>query len=565
MNDNIFLKLEEYIKDNFSLLYINSRENFIGCKFSKIDKYYILYIYVRCNKLFLSVRKDVNYYYMKRYNIDNLSVEEIIERVANVLNESIMNKPTNILKSVRKSKNKKLLYYDEIEKCINNYKNLSLYDLILLPDVYQYLLDNNIVSIKQFLYYDLEIDKSISKSLKDRLESFKFYLISKEKLYFIRNYELLLMSRFKENFDEDDFDKYMDFGLCVGSLTMNLISNLSDSRNVKIFSDYMNLSTNNNFTLRELASIYNVSHGRIRDIINNILSKLKLHKGEYIILLKDIEKDEVLNYFIIGIFGIYNKNFLKFFLKLFDLDIYDNILYKIKIFRENLKLAKYISSENERELKVFNLINFSFNMIKNNKKVFKLFNQMRHVDSNSKFSGSIKLKKSKIKVEYESITERRILNMFDSFSFVKEIKTQSLVIPYITSGIECRYYPDIQILTNDNRIVIVEVKPLFYMMSKDSIFKYKLLKEYSCKYGYGYVFMDDRYNTFDTILNRKVSYELEEKFISYLKESRYLDYQLYRKFIKENSLDEKDIVNIVLKNQDKVEFNFRPFKFRYKR
>lgn len=502
---------------------------------------------------------------MKRYNIDNLSVEEIIERVANVLNESIMNKPTNILKSVRKSKNKKLLYYDEIEKCIDNYKNLSLYDLILLPDVYQYLLDNNIVSIKQFLYYDLEIDKSISKSLKDRLESFKFYLISKEKLYFIRNYELLLMSRFKENFDEDDFDKYMDFGLCVGSLTMNLISNLSDSRNVKIFSDYMNLSTNNNFTLRELASIYNVSHGRIRDIINNILSKLKLHKGEYIILLKDIEKDEVLNYFIIGIFGIYNKNFLKFFLKLFDLDIYDNILYKIKIFRENLKLAKYISSENERELKVFNLINFSFNMIKNNKKVFKLFNQMRHVDSNSKFSGSIKLKKSKIKVEYESITERKILNMFDSFSFVKEIKTQSLVIPYITSGIECRYYPDIQILTNDNRIVIVEVKPLFYMMSKDSIFKYKLLKEYSCKYGYGYVFMDDRYNTFDTILNRKVSYELEEKFISYLKESRYLDYQLYRKFIKENSLDEKDIVNIVLKNQDKVEFNFRPFKFRYKR
>ncbi len=204
-------------------------------------------------------------------------------------------------------------------------------------------------------------------------------------------------------------------------------------------------------------------------------------------------------------------------------------------------------------------------MIKNNKKVFKLFNQMRHVDSNSKFSGSIKLKKSKIKVEYESITERKILNMFDSFSFVKEIKTQSLVIPYITSGIECRYYPDIQILTNDNRIVIVEVKPLFYMMSKDSIFKYKLLKEYSCKYGYGYVFMDDRYNTFDTILNRKVSYELEEKFISYLKECRYLDYQLYRKFIKENSLDEKDIVSIVLKNQDKVEFNFRPFKFRYKR
>lgn len=44
MNDNIFLKLEEYIKDNFSLLYINSRENFIGCKFSKIDKLYTLYL-----------------------------------------------------------------------------------------------------------------------------------------------------------------------------------------------------------------------------------------------------------------------------------------------------------------------------------------------------------------------------------------------------------------------------------------------------------------------------------------------------------------------------------------
>ncbi len=561
MNDNILEKVEIYLKENFKELYVTKREKFIGCKFERKNKYYIFYIFIVYENIYLCKRKNVNHYLIDRVNITNFTLENILNKVKDILQESIKNKPNNIIKSVRKTKKIKIIN-EELDKYKMLYEKLMLYELIISADVYQYFINYNIVSVIKFLYYDIEGDKCMPSLVKEKSFKLRSFLLSENKLFFLNNYQLLLKSRFKIYFTEEDYEKYIDFGMCVGNLTMNLISSLTDTRNVEIFNEYMNLSSKNNYTLRDLSKKYNVTHGRIRDIIDNILKKLKFYKGEYVILIQELDLSEILNYFIIGILGVYNKNFLKVILKILNLDIYDNLIFWAKVFRKYLISNYDIGINDERESKIYELIEFPLDFYRNDKKLFQSFTPSRSVDSFSSFSGKINLKKSKKTVEFESFTERKILSMFDNCNFVKEIKTQSVVIPFSSRGVICKYYPDIQILTNDNRIIIVEVKPLLHMMSKDSIFKYNLLKEYAFMYGFGYIFMDDRYHTFDKMLKRDVSNDIRDNFILYLREKRYLDYKGYREYIKTNNVNSIDIVNIVVNNQDKITFTSRPFKFR---
>jgi len=281
MNDSIFDELNKYLEERFAMLYIYKRKNFVGCKFSKENKYYIFYVVSRNNRFFLFYRYDVNYYYMKRYNINGLSVKEVFDKLSSLLLESINNKPDKILEESKKLRKKDLQRYKEMDMYKSKYDGIKMYQFILL---------NKIYTVMQFLYFDVDSDKSLNNFIKEKILGFKYFLISVDRLYFISNYELLFKSNFKDKFDNNDYDKYIDFALCIGNLTMNLISDLSDPRNIKIFSEYMSLSVRESLTLRDLGNIYNISHGRIRDIVNSILKKLKLYKGEYIILLKDIEK-----------------------------------------------------------------------------------------------------------------------------------------------------------------------------------------------------------------------------------------------------------------------------------
>lgn len=562
MEEDLFKKLEKYLSDNFSELFFHVRKNFIGCKFTKKDKYYILYIFEYKKRVFLAYRENINFYYTKRYDITSLELEVITNKIFNLLNTSINNKPDIIIQSNKKKK-VKVSKLNNIYEFNQNYNNLKIYDLIISNDVCKYLINNNINYVNTFLNIDTLKNNDINVNIKKKIEKLKYNLMNDDKIYFLNNYKFLMKSSFKYKFNNEDYDKYIDFGLCIGSLTMELVENITALRNIEIFYEYMNFTSKANLTLRDVAKKYDVSHGRIRDIVNNILKKIKLYKGEYILLFKSINTNEVLNYLIIGIMGCYNKNFLKFILEIFDLDIYDDIIYFSKTLREYLKVNGKINFYSDRDARIYNLINFSLNIFKDNKKVFKSFTVLRNVDSTSSFSGSIKLKKSKGEVEFESFSEKKVLKMLDSCSFVKEIKTQSLIIPFKSSSNHYKYYPDIQVLTKDGRVVIIEVKPLFYMMSKDSIFKYNLLKDYANKHGFGYAFMDDRFNTFDSVLKFQISKEKEEKFICYLKEKKYLDYKLYREYVKNNMMKEKEVVTIVINNQDKIEFISKPFKFRY--
>lgn len=560
MEKNVFLEVANYLKQEYNELFIDNRNKFVGCKFGKSDRFYIFYLSFLYGKFTLTYRKNVNEDRVIREKLDEMDISNIFLRVTSILNDNIINRPQKILsKNTKRSNSKKLKKYKDF---ILLYKNIKLYELNVQPYVYNYLVSKGLVTIVDFLLYDFDFydeDKLLIKKI-NYLKSF-LLLPSLQK---IKNYKFLLKSSFKDNFKNDDYERYIDFSLSIGNLTYNLVSKFFGERNSLLFFDYMNLSSKNNYTFRDLGEKYNVSFGRVRDIVNNIIKKLKLFKGEYVLIIDTIEEEDVLNYFIIGIIFVYNRNFLKMVLDILELDVYDSIYFRTKYFIEDVKNKRNKFSVSVNESKMFNLIKFSLNVRKSNTLIFRSLYKMRSVDNFHNNTGKIKLKKTNGYIEYESLTEKRVLEMLEACSFVKYIKTQSLVIPFQNFRENFEYYPDIQILTNDKKLVIIEIKPLIYMMERASIFKYNLLKEYAFKNNYAYAFIDDRYNSFDDVMNREIPIELENVFLTFVKERKYILYEDFKNFKKEYNCKLIDVVSIVIKNNKIIEFTNKPFKFRYR-
>lgn len=95
----------------------------------------------------------------------------------------------------------------------------------------------------------------------------------------------------------------------------------------------------------------------------------------------------------------------------------------------------------------------------------------------------------------ESFLERHVLQQFLKNETFREIKTQSLKIPFK----QWPYHPDFQCLTHDGSLVVVEVKPLYRMLEYENIQKFHTLKAYCEENGFGYLVIDDRNNSFEAI------------------------------------------------------------------
>ena len=98
-------------------------------------------------------------------------------------------------------------------------------------------------------------------------------------------------------------------------------------------------------------------------------------------------------------------------------------------------------------------------------------------------------------IQYESEYEKYILEQLLKYKVFKDIKTQSLRIPY-----QAYYYtPDFECLTFENNLVIVEVKPINHM--RNNISKFELLHNYCKENGYGYCIIDRSLHSYNNIIN----------------------------------------------------------------
>jgi hypothetical protein len=54
------------------------------------------------------------------------------------------------------------------------------------------------------------------------------------------------------------------------------------------------------------------------------------------------------------------------------------------------------------------------------------------------------------------------------------------------------YFPDVIIVTNDYRGIIVEIKPIFHMALRENLIKWEALKRFCEKYGLGLLITDGK-------------------------------------------------------------------------
>ena len=204
------------------------------------------------------------------------------------------------------------------------------------------------------------------------------------------------------------------------------------------------------------------------------------------------------------------------------------------------------------EERIYSKIKFSF-MPK--RKCETIFNKLTEIPTEDRFKESklLKIKKNKNGVTYDSPYEKEIIIDLDDCSFIKKIKTQSLIINYRSKSLTKikKYYPDIQLLLTDGRLVIIEVKPFKEMVNNRNIKKHEALEKYCKKNRYGYAILDYDYYSFEDLKKEKVSIEIQNKFINFVKKKKEVSFDDCIKFKKENNINDYQICYIIWKNRNK--------------
>ena len=184
---------------------------------------------------------------------------------------------------------------------------------------------------------------------------------------------------------------------------------------------------------------------------------------------------------------------------------------------------------------------------------FKYFNKLKEIPTTDRFKCGklLKVTKSKKELVYDSYSEKKVLKDLDNCKFVKEIKTQSLIINYVPMLKIRKYYPDIQLLLNDGVVVIIEVKPFKEMVNKKNLLKHEALVKYCKKHRFGYAIIDYDYYSFEDLKNEKVPIIVQNKFIKFVKEKKELTFDECDSFKEKYHLTDYQLCYIIWNNRKK--------------
>ena len=509
-SNSIIDSVEEFILNSYPNIYLSKKENFIGGKFKTIDKFFIFYINLYNDKFYLAFR-------------ENYLLKQCTKIIIDSLNEN------DILKIIQLT----------IDNNMNKYLSLNSNN------------NNNISHKKQTKNKEKEI-KTIKRERKKGVH-----------ITLSDNYYNIPITAYKNDISDIDYDNYIEFSIKIGELTNSIIDKYSNKRNVEIFKKRTNLLSFDNPTLQNIGNDYNLTRERIRQIVKKISRNLKRHKDKYILLFNNIANTNYINYFFYGIINLYNEYFLKILLDILNNNLYYNVMnkiyeinntkkqfYKQQLYDNKFKDALVINKANSSNQKSLNELTFNT-----------LVKERELNDENS--TRIVELKNINKMLEYESLLEKTILLKLDKISFIKDIKTQSLKIPYKYNNSSHFYYPDVQLITKNNNIIILEIKPLLKMFEEFNLIKYIVLKNFCNENNYSYAIIDDRYNTIEKIKNINVDLKKENYFIEFVKQNQKITYRQF-KIIKEKiNLTIYELFNILIRNHENLTYTSTPFIIKY--
>ena len=159
---------------------------------------------------------------------------------------------------------------------------------------------------------------------------------------------------------------------------------------------------------------------------------------------------------------------------------------------------------------------------------------------------------------YEADSQQEIstLKKLISHDAFKRLRGQCINIPYRYGGKTHNYYPDFIILTQTNKIIIMEVKEIAQMNTKQNIKKYDALKRYCEKNGYLYIMCDKTFKPYEKLSKFTASSRVETAIDDALDEKGCFDYSDFKELIK--GKDHKKIkgirnsIGIYIKSHKKV-------------
>lgn len=314
-------------------------------------------------------------------------------------------------------------------------------------------------------------------------------------------------------------------------------------------------------TLQEIGKAYSFSRERARQIVNKAIKKLS---RQYItsdeLLTLEYKKAQIVS----DIAEISVGRFLSFlftqdatsWLVKFVCDVYLHCEVDVSAFKQSLltelKEKKHHEARLEKALAynsdIHNMISFSskkrcitendFDRLKAERATHGEAGEIHYYS----FDGKAYL--------YDSILEQRILQRLLVNNTFRRIKTQSLKIPY-NGGY---YYPDFQCLTHDGEFVIIEVKSLLGMCESSNIKKFEALKEYCEKYGFGYMIIDERGNSYEHINDRNE--EFFNLVLAEIKERGSVSYERYQQIYKDTEATIKNLLTLIKTHKLCLSFPF---------
>lgn len=579
----LLLEIKCFLEENYKDLFVKYKENeFIGCKYHKNDKYYYFFISNHLNKITLTYRTNIDKEDTKRINIEELSIDEIKSQIILILS----NIKTSKEFKTRKYLEKELKNIDNLENNFNDkeikqkYEHIEISKLDMSFRLYNICQKNHINNVASFLltptsnfyYFDNLGKQTLKEVIRKKEEIINGQLLLNislnkplEKLDEI--YYQPDKMQLKLEFTEDEYDNYIDFGIEIGTITIEVLKNILKENQLEVFKMRMGITDCDKNTLCFIGNYFNLSRERIRQILNNIMYRLQNNKyslqEKYIKIFNHIKNKDILNYLLIGIEHIYNINFLEFILNILDEKISKDIIDRINTLYEKAK-----KDSNDQfviyhvEEKLYNILNFPSNINEKSKEIFDLLCTERDTfDFNN--NGKVLVSKLQKFVAYESELEKYIIKSYGKCTFVTDIKTQSLVIDYTYKNKVYQYYPDIQLLINDSILAIIEVKPLYNMVDATNLAKYDALKEYATKNGFGYVMMDDHFNSIEILQNVHVDRKIQDAFVELVRKNGHINYDHYRDFKTNYQLKMQQIEKIILDNREHIELHVKPFKISY--
>jgi len=149
-------------------------------------------------------------------------------------------------------------------------------------------------------------------------------------------------------------------------------------------------------------------------------------------------------------------------------------------------------------------------------------------------------------VQYESNLELRFLKKIEACDNIITYQEQPLKIPYETEGKKSTYYPDILLIFNDYRCVIVEIKPVFQMALRENIAKWNALRRFCRKHGIGLLITDGTYSI-EQIQKQKIKEEYVTDVLSFLEKGPIV-WSQYKQIRDRHNPGRNDFVAMILKN-----------------